>query len=95
MKKARLLAHFLDWDSFKDSEFPEISNVMHYFKETDEGKAEVKSVTEQWVEEGIKQGREEAILVLVKEGLLQEDVAASKLKINIEELQQKLKETED
>ena len=91
MKKARLLAHFLDWDNFKDSEFPEISNVIHYFKETDEGKAEVKSVTEQWVEEGIKQGREGVILALVKEGLLQEDVAASKLKISIEELQQKLK----
>ena len=69
--------------------------MMHYFKETDEGKAEVKSVTEQWVEEGIKQGREEVILTLVKEGLLQEDVAASKLKISIEELQQKLKETKD
>ena len=51
------------------------------------------------IQEGIAIGREEGkektILSLVKDGLLQEDVAASKLKISIEELQQKLKETED
>ncbi|MBQ6638890.1 MAG: hypothetical protein IJH82_09625 [Lachnospiraceae bacterium] len=51
-KKSKLLAHFMDRDCFSDPEFPAVSNAIRYYKETDEGRTEMKSVSEQWIEEG-------------------------------------------
>ena len=41
-----------DQDCFSDPEFPAVSNAIRYYKETDEGRTEMKSVSEQWLEEG-------------------------------------------
>ena len=54
---------------------------MRYLKETDEGKAEVKSVTEQWIEEG----KIQEVILLYKKGHISLDVATKELGVSKEE----------
>jgi len=51
-KKSKLLGLFVEKDCFHDEDFPELSNAVCYFKETEEGANVMKSLSERLIEEG-------------------------------------------
>lgn len=56
-KKSKLLSLFVKEESFHDADFPELSSAVCYFKETEEGVREVKSLSEKLIEEGQEKER--------------------------------------
>ncbi|MBP5587873.1 MAG: PD-(D/E)XK nuclease family transposase [Treponema sp.] len=56
-KKSKLLKRFLERDSFRDPDFPELSDVMRYYKETEEGVSVMSSASEEFMEMGARRER--------------------------------------
>ena len=60
---------------------------MQFYKGTERGQEAVSEVTKKWKQEGIEEGRKEAIVSMVNKGYLTASQGAEELGISEEELQ--------
>ena len=74
--------------------FPELSEAVNHYKNTERGQEEVSEVTKQWKLEGYKEGRiegfQEGVLSLLKQRKITVEDAAKELEVDEKEIEKML-----
>lgn len=70
--------------------FPELSEAVNHYKNTERGQEEVSEVTKQWKLEGYKEGQVETVLSLLKQRKITVEDATKELDVDEKEIEKML-----